>query len=182
VVQCAMGVILALAFAIISVPRHARPDGTDGLGVGGVAGLAETVLLACMFSAFDPVDERALHGNSGRVAMVGVLLKGSVWLVLGCTRNTSLYHFMFDRTSKVTYWLFAAYGVLLVFASMQTAAQWFAQLKGALTKATARTLVRMQHIVYAVVVAAAWAYPLQLSLLRQILVAIMLAGNLVYRW
>ena len=181
-VQCAFGLALALAFILTPVPRHARPDGTDGLGVASMVGLAETVLLASMFSTFDPVDERVLHGNSGRAAMVGVLLKGALLLWLGCIRNTPLYHFMFERPSTVTYWLFAPYGVLLVFASMQTAAQWFAQLKAALPKASARALVRMQHIVYAVAVAGAWAYPLQLGLLRQILVAVLLAANLVYRW
>jgi len=180
--QCGLGLALALAFALTSAPLHARPDGADGLSLAGIVGLAETVLLACVFSTFDPVDERVLHSNSGRAAMMGALCKGAVLLWLGCTRHTALYHFMFERRSAVSYWLFCAYGVLLVFASMQTAAQWFAQLKGALPKASVRALVRMQHIVHAVVVAAAWAFPLQLTLLRQILVAVLLTGNLVYRW
>jgi hypothetical protein len=181
VFQCGLGLALSLAFALTSATRHARPDGDEALGLAGFVGVAETVLLACVFSTFDPVDERVLHGNTGRAAMVGVLLKGAALVWLGCIRHTALYHFMFERGSSVAYWLFCVYGVLLVFASMQTAAQWFSQLKAALSKATARTLVRMQHIVYAVVVAAAWAFPLQLALLRQILVAVLLAGNVVYR-
>jgi hypothetical protein len=179
--QCGLGLALALAFAAIAAPRHARPDGTEALSVGAATGLAQAVLLACMFSTFDPTDERVLHGNAGRAAAAGALLKGAVLLWLGCVRSTALYHFMFDRQSAVTYWLFGAYGALLVFASMQTAAQWFSQLKGALTRATVRTLVRMQHILYALVVAAAWVFPLQLALLRQVLVALLLAANLVCR-
>lgn len=181
-VQCLFGLLLALTFATTSAQRHARPEGGEGLDLSAMVGLAGTVLLACIVSTFDPTDERVLHGNRGRTAMAGVLLKGSLLLWLGCSRNTALYHFMFERPNIASYWLFAAYGVLLVFASMQTAAQWFVQLKGALPKAPARTLVRMQHLVYALVVAAAWAYPLQLRMLRFILVAALLAANLVYRW
>jgi hypothetical protein len=180
-VQCGLGVALALAFAVVAAPRHARPDGTEALSVGAAAGLAQAVLLASMLSTFDPTDERVLYGNAGRAAAGGALLKGGLLLWLGCVRSTALYHFMFDRQSVAPYWLFGTYGALLVFASMQTAAQWFSQLKGALTRATVRTLVRMQHIMYALVVAAAWAFPLQLALLRQVLVALLLAANLVFR-
>lgn len=179
--QCGIGLLLALVFVFTSVPRHARPNGEEGLTIPSAAGLTQAVLLTCMFSTFDATDERVLHYNGGRAAMVGALVKGGLLSWLGCTRHTVLYHFMFDRESAAPYWLFVVYGALLVFASMQTSAQWLSHLKGALSRETGRALVRTQHIVHALAVAAAWAFPLQLTLLRQILVALLFAGNLVCR-
>jgi len=143
--------------------------------------LSQSILFTCLFSTFDTADKQILYYNKGMAAMVTVLLKGGILLMLGMTRDTSLYHFMFERENTVSYWLFVAYGSLLVFASMQTAAQWFGQLKLLLGR-TQRTVIRLQHILYAILLAAAWAYPLQLHLLRSIITALLLSANLVYRW
>ena len=99
---------------------------------------------------------------------------------LASTSNTSLYHFMFERPNTVPHELFVGYGILLVFACMQTAARWFGQLRQILNRATCRAVIRMQHIIYALVVGAAWAFPLQLGMLRVIIVTALVSVNLVY--
>jgi len=179
--QCTLGVLVCFAFALLPTSRQARPEGTDSLDLGGAVELSLSILFTCLFSTFDTADKQILYYNKGMAAMVTVLLKGGLLLMLGMTRDTSLYHFMFERENTVSYWLFVAYGSLLVFASMQTAAQWFGQLKLLLGR-NQRTVIRLQHILYAILLAAAWAYPLQLHLLRSIITALLLSANLVYRW
>jgi len=62
---------------------------------------------------------------------------------------------------------------------MLGAAQWFEHLKAALgIRASMRIVSRIQHIFYALLVAAAWAFPLHLVGLRVFLVAGFLLLNI----
>jgi hypothetical protein len=80
------------------------------------------------------------------------LSKGALLVLLGVVRNTSLYHFMYDRPNTVPEELFAGYGVLLLFACMQAASVWFGLLKEILGRqAQWRFVVRIQHILYALI-------------------------------
>ena len=72
-------------------------------------------------------------------------------------------------------YLAAFYGACLLFACMHMASVWFEQLKSVSSLLsgrvyTARRLVRLQHILNAGLVGAAWGFPLHLSELRVLLV------------
>jgi uncharacterized protein YacL len=113
--------------------------------------------------------------------MGGIVIKALLLVLLGTARNTSLYHFMYERANTVPVELFVGYGILLLFACMQAASVWFGKLKDVLgRKAQWRLIVRIQHIIYALIVAAAWAYPLQLHGLRVLLLLLLLALNVIY--
>ena len=127
-------------------------------------------------------DEAALHRNDGGYTAAAVVIKGGLLLLLALSGRAALYQFAFPRPTPVPSHALVIYGALLLLASLQTAAAWFERLRRVLTKASARVLVRIQHIVYALVLAAAWVFPLQLHVLRSILVAFLLAGSVVYRW
>ena len=61
---------------------------------------------------------------------------------------------------------------------MLAAAQWFEHLKATLgIRASMRIVSRIKHIFYALLVAAAWAYPLHLVGLRVFLVVVLLLLN-----
>jgi heme/copper-type cytochrome/quinol oxidase subunit 3 len=108
-----------------------------------------------------------------------VMCKGLLLVLIGSERNTSLYHFMYERPNTVPMELFLLYGTLL-FGCMQTASVWFAQLREVLGSQTKwRLVVRIQHIIYALIVAAAWVYPLQLHSLRVIILSTLIVLNAV---
>ncbi len=69
-----------------------------------------------------------------RLRWVGaVVCKGLLVAVVGALSDTYLYNFMrLDRQGSAPVWLLSAYGVLLLFACMQTASAWFGHLKDAL--------------------------------------------------
>jgi hypothetical protein len=106
------------------------------------------------------------------------LCKGLLLALLATAGNTSLYHFLFERASSIPMELFIVYGILLVFGCVQTSAVWFDLLRQALgCQAKWRALIRIQHVVCAQLVAAAWAYPLQLHSLRLGVLAALLVLN-----
>ncbi len=116
-----------------------------------------------------------------------VLFKGAILLCFARSRYTPLYHYMFEAppTPLPPKAFTVFYGLLLLFASMQTASKWYEELRSVLHLcggASARALVRLQHILNALLLAAAWAFPLQLHLFRCILTALLLAGNAAWRW
>lgn len=72
-------------------------------------------------------------------------------------------------------YLAAFYGVCLLLACMHMASVWFEQLKAVTSLLsgrayTARRLVRLQHILNAGLVGAAWGFPLHLSELRTLII------------
>lgn len=180
VVQCGLTVFLVCVFVALPTSRHVRPDGDVGVGLS----LAVSVGAGSLLQTFDNVSN--FHGNlyhkpSRWWGVLGVVSKGTLLVFLGGVRNTSLYHFMYDRPNTVPEELFAGYGVLLLFACMQAASVWFGLLKEMLGRhAQWRLVVRIQHILYALIVAAAWVYPLQLHGLRVLLLVVLLVLNLVF--
>ena len=165
------------------VPSDAswRPAGDAPLSFGEMVALSISVFFGCSFSPLDASDETELLSHSGKGGLFGVLVKTGALLVLGCLGQTQLYSFMFERQGAASVGLQVCYGILLCEACMVTAALWFVHLRAILSRATSRVVVRMQHIIYAVLLAAAWSYPLQLQLLRQLLVCLLLSLNLVFR-
>lgn len=168
-------------WCLVPSDEGVRPAGGAPLSFGETVALFTTVFFGCAFSPFDTCDEAALLSHTGRQAALGVLVKTGALLLLGCLTRTPLYLFMFERPSTASAVLQVCYGVLLVEACMLTAALWFGHLRAVLSRATSRVVVRMQHIIYALLLAAAWCYPLQLQLLRQMLVGLLLSLNLVFR-
>lgn len=119
--------------------------------------------------------ELTVIGSACRLAVfaaVGLSKSALLSLFLALPRPHSLH-------PKPPNYLAAYYGVCLLMACMHMASVWFEQLK-ALTGLlsgrayTAKRLVRLQHIVNAGLVGAAWVFPLYLSELRTIV-----AGSLL---
>ena len=182
VLQCFLTLILASAFLLLPTSSSVRSNDTGPMDVGTAVALFEAVFFACAWNTFDATEHSVYpHHKSGMLMRIfGGLIKGALLMWLASTSNTSLYHFMFERPNTVPHELFVGYGILLVFACMQTAARWFGQLRQILNRATCRAVIRMQHIIYALVVGAAWAFPLQLGMLRVIIVTALVSVNLVY--
>jgi hypothetical protein len=166
---------------MLPTSRHVRPDGDVGVGLSlavsvGAGSLLQTFGNFNNFNNFDNFNSPSRWWGVG-----SVIGKGALLVLLGVVRNTSLYHFMYDRTNTVPVELFVGYGVLLLFACMQAASVWFGHLKELLGRhAQWRLVVRIQHIIYALIVAAAWVYPLQLHGLRILLLVMLLGMNLVF--
>ena len=174
--QAGAAVLLLGAFLVLPTSRHVRPSGDVGSGLA----LAVSMLAGCLqtFVVQDEPLDRFLDDRWWRAG--SIICKGLLLTLLGTATNTSLYHFMYDQPNTVPKELFVAYGVLLLFASMQTTSMWFGQLKQVLgNQAKWRLVVRIQHIVYALIVASAWIYPLQLHALRIFIVIVLLLLNLV---
>jgi hypothetical protein len=180
VLQCCLTLFLLIAFMALPTSRHVRPEGDVGVGLSLAVSVAAGSLLQT-FKYNEPLTGWAQEWAKGWRAL-GVLIKGLLLLLLGSVRNTSLYHFMFERPNTVPVELFTGYGILLLFACMQAASVWFGLLKEILGRqAQWRLVVRIQHIIYALIVAAAWVYPLQLHGLRVMLLVVLLALNLVFK-
>ena len=111
-----------------------------------------------------------------------VVCKGLMLVVVGALSDTYLYSFMFDRHGGAPLWLLVSYGLLLLFACMQTASAWFGHLKEALGQRVKWRLVgRIQHVIHALIVAAAWVFPLQLHSLRVLVMGGLFWVNLVHK-
>jgi hypothetical protein len=179
--QCCLTLFLLVAFMVLPTSRHVRPEGDVGVGLSLAVSVAAGSLLQT-FKYNEPLKGWAQGWAAKGWGALGVLIKGSLLLLLGGVRNTSLYHFMFERPNTVPVELFTGYGILLLFACMQAASVWFGLLKEILGRqAQWRLVVRIQHIIYALIVAAAWVYPLQLHGLRVMLLVVLLALNLVFK-
>ena len=179
--QAGFALLLLLAFMALPTSRGVRPGGDSGSGwMLGLSVLAGTGLQTHGFHS----EALELHlVQHSRLWPVGsVFCKGVLLAVIGTVSNTSLYHFMFERPNTVPTELFIAYGVLLLFACMQAASVWFGQLKEVLGRqAKWRLVVRIQHIIYALIVAAAWVFPLQLHSLRVLVMGGLFWVNLFHR-
>jgi hypothetical protein len=168
-----------LLWCLVPFPQGVRPEGAPTGGELIAAFL--TAFFACAFSPFDEGSEAGLLFHSARADALGVSLKAGALVLLGSLQQAQVYFFMFERANPATPALQVCYGVLLLEACMLTAAAWFGHLRAMLSRASNRVVVRMQHIIYALLLAAAWCYPLQLQLLRQLLVCLLLALNVSAR-
>ena len=179
-------VLLLGAFLVLPTSRHARPSGDVGNGYM----LAVSLLAGGWLQTFGPPEQlcyeqqcaalRSAYDYSRFWRAGSVMCKALLLVLVGSERNTSLYHFMYERPNTVPMELFLLYGTLLLFGCMQTASVWFAQLREVLgSQAKWRLVVRIQHIIYALIVAAAWVYPLQLHSLRVIILSALIALNAV---
>ena len=111
-----------------------------------------------------------------------VVCKGLLMVVVGALSDSYLYNFMFDRRGATPVGLLCSYGVLLLFACMQAASVWFGNLKEALGQRVKwRLVVRIQHVIHALIVAAAWVFPLQLHSLRVLVTGGLFWVNLVHK-
>ena len=177
-VQCGLTLFLLGLFLALPTSRHVRPDGDVGFGPSLAVSVAAGSLLQTFSSQ---LDECSFYRRSRWWEVVGVVGKGMLLVLPGTVRNTSLYHFMYDRQNTVPAELFIGYGILLLFACMQASSVWFGKLKEILGKqAQWRLVVRIQHIIYALIVAAAWVYPLQLHGLRVLLMVLLLILNIAF--
>jgi hypothetical protein len=182
-VQCGLTLLLLCFFLVLPTSRHTRPDGDVGVGLSLAVSVGTGSLLQTFGSGeyFDYYGAKLYREQSRWWAVLAVIGKGLLLVLMGSVRNTSLYHFMFDRPNAVPMELFAGYGVLLLFSCMQAASVWFGLLKEILGRqAKWRLVVRIQHIIYALIVAAAWAFPLQLHGLRVVVLVVLAALNVLH--
>lgn len=158
-----------------------RPSGDVGSGWMLAMSFLAGVSLQTFGSHSEALELRLVQPS--RLWQAGaVVCKGLLLVVIGSLSNTYLYNFMFDRRSSAPVWLFVAYGVLLLFACMQTASAWFGHLKEALGQRVKwRLVVRIQHVIHALIVAAAWVFPLQLHSLRVLVMGGLFWVNLVHK-
>ena len=112
------------------------------------------------------------------LVFAGGICRLIVFAVVGMGKSALLSLFL-APTQRGVYphppnYLSALYGVCLLVTCMHMASAWFDKLKSATAILTgrvyaARRLVRLQHILNAGIVGAAWAFPLYLSELRTLL-------------
>ena len=119
---------------------------------------------------FAVANDTSFHilGCMQRKSSIGRFIKAAM-LILLLTRNSPLRNVLTDTASKETA---IYYSILLLFQSMLAAASWFSHLQCVLLFANKRTLLRIQHIFYALLVAAAWAFPWNMNGLRIFVIVI----------
>jgi hypothetical protein len=163
-------------FVLLCIPRM-RPSG-NALIVQMVLSLIMVVVFL-----FSPSKREGSEGNTlslalsvgigsmlnfnHKVGFWGVIVKGLIILLLG----GRLFQF-FHQSNDSPKHIFFVYGVLLLFSMMNLSAVWFDMLKE-VVKANWRLVVRIQHILIAFIVGAAWAFPLQLHSLRVMLMVML---------
>ena len=118
------------------------------------------------------------------LTVVGGVCRLAVFAAVGLSKSALLSLFLamprpHSLHPRPPNYLAAYYGVCLLIACMHMASVWFEELKGLTCLLsgrayTARRLVRLQHIVNAGLVGAAWGFPLHLSELRVILAGCLL--------
>ena len=102
--------------------------------------------------------------------------------VIFLSRDAAVYHFLVPKASPVFPSALVLYGSLLLFGSMLLASSWFACLRDVMgslgrTAPSGHKVVRLQHVLYVLVIAGAYIYPLQMVELRVILVGMLLLIN-----
>lgn len=95
------------------------------------------------------------------------------------SQHAAVFHFLVPRSTPVFNYTLHAYGCILLFACMLLASSWFACLRDAMKDSanSGRAVVRLQHVLYALVIAGAYIFPLQMVELRVILVGVLLIMN-----
>ena len=206
-VQGLLSVILASLFLVSSVSRHARPAGGDGIEAGetfdflDVAEVLVCSLYACspqFTGVFDWVrisrgpewvwieSKNGWYLRTGKgVLVLSSVARGVFYILFFLSSNSALYNFYYENASPVPQYYTVSYGILLAFASMQMAACWFNALQKCIEEVSSSAyaavkIVRVQHILYALLVASAWIFPLQLAGLRGVIVTILLVLNAIF--
>jgi len=121
--------------------------------------------------------------------LIGSVCRLVAIAAVGLSKSALLYLFLaLQRHSlhpQLPNYLSAFYGVCLLIACMHMASEWFQQLRSLTAVVsgrtyTARRLVRLQHILNAGLVGAAWVFPLHLGELRALVVGCLLVGQVIY--
>ena len=168
--------LLFSAFCLLPTSKYSRPSDTDSVGWDAILSLGLHVIISTSFHS----QLLSIHQDSIWQTILAALSKGIMLLIIGAKCDTSIYNFMYEG-GRVSNQITAAYGILLLFHSMLTAAVWFSHLRDTLgIRADMRIISRIQHIFYALLVAAAWAFPLQLTGLRVILAVGLITINIFY--
>ena len=206
-VQGAISLALAVVFVVVKADKSARPGGeeTSDPEIGeSLDALHVFEILTCTFYACTPqltgvfdwlrvstgpewvwVESKNgwfLHTGIG-IGAAATVARGLLLIFLFTSGDSVVYNFLYPKAGPVPHYCMVLYSILLAFASMQMAACWFNALRNCIeditgSAYTASKLVRMQHILFALLVASAWIYPLQLTSLRVIAVVILLTLNL----
>jgi hypothetical protein len=95
-----------------------------------------------------------------------------------------VYHFLVPKSEPVQHYALVSYGSLLIFGCMLLGSSWFYCLRDLSMDVAGRNIsekrvVRLQHVLHALVVAGAYIFPLQLIELRLVLVSVLLAMSLL---
>ena len=196
---------LAVAFMFSTTNRPARPESSDKPEPGEVIDFFNVLeIFTCTLYACTPQltgifdwlrvgsgpDWVWIESKNGWYLRTGLgvgaaaaVARGVVLISLFLFSNSVIYNFFYPPKSvPVSSIYMILYGILLAFSSMQMAACWFNALQKCVEEITRSThvapkLVRMQHILYALLVASAWIFPLQLASLRVGAVVVLLVLN-----
>jgi len=103
--------------------------------------------------------------------------------VIFLSKHAVVYHFFVPKSDLVEHSALICYGSLLIFGCMLLGSSWFSCLRDLIVDVPGRPssvgkrVVRLQHVLYALVVAGAYIFPLQMVELRIGLVSILLLIN-----
>ena len=112
-------------------------------------------------------------GCSWPIQWGGAIARAIILFAIGTSKSSFLTHLISPQHTSgyppppaVPKWIVVCFCILLLFSSMQMAALWFKSLQLVVwdvTKSayTTKKVVRLQHILFALLVASAWAFPLQ---------------------
>jgi hypothetical protein len=207
VIQGLFSLALAVTFLFATTNRPSRPENADTLEQGEVMDFFNVFeIMACTLYACTPQLTGIfdwlrvgtgqqwvwIESKSGWYLRTGLgigaaatLARGLILISLFVASNSVVYSFFYPlKVATVSHYYMTLYGTLLAFSSMQMAACWFNALQKTVEEITrspsaGSKLVRVQHILYALLVASAWIYPLQLASLRVSGVIILLALNFI---
>jgi hypothetical protein len=204
--QALFSLALAVAFLFSTTNRSARPGNSDknpdpgeNMDFFNIIEILACTLYACtpqLTGIFDWlrvgtgtewvwVESKNgwyLHTGLG-IGAAATVARGVVVIFLFLSSNSVIYNFFYPpKAVPVSNVYMVLYGILLAFSCMQLAACWFNALQKCVEQITrsaftASKLARMQHILYALLVASAWIYPLQLASLRVGAVIVLLVLN-----
>jgi len=193
IVQGALSAVTAFLFYFICTPSDLRPGENTKLTwemVGSLVlcliygGMSWTAHWNSMLSNWESRHFRNYSFQSTLAQLVGVFIRWMAFLLIGTSSTSSFYSILLPAKS-VSDTLLAFYGVLLMFASMRMAVSWFEELQKVVeiisgNSYSPRRLLRLQHILYAVVMAAAWIFPMQMPGLRALIIFVLTGVDLVF--
>ena len=203
--QGTFSLALAVAFLFTTTNRSARPGNSDKPEPGEIIDFFNLIeILACTLYACTPQltgifdwirvgngeewvwveSKNGWYLRTGRgIGAAATVARGVILIFLFLSSNSVIYNFFYPpKAVPVSSFYMVIYGILLAFSCMQMAACWFNALQKCVEELArssyiASKLVRIQHILYALLVASAWIYPLQLASLRVGIVIVLLVLN-----
>jgi hypothetical protein len=200
-VQGSLTVVFVLAmYFFMHSEKHARPGGESALDWITVLDVALTQIYASLQQRtgtfytsrewqrpkwiWDP-SKLSWYLNRSWVSLAVASLSRCVfYCILLVTRHAVVFHFLVPRSDPVQHYALVCYGSFLIFGCMLLGSSWFYCLRDLSVDVAGRNLsekrvVRLQHVLYALVVAGAYIYPLQLLELRLALVSALLALSML---